>query len=280
MAKFTQDELNKLLWSAADSARGTVDAAVFKDYILAFLFFKYISDIKQAEVEKLKERYGDDKERIALRLRNARFILPEGASFYDIYAQQNADNIGELINVALHKIEDANTTLLHDIFTVDFNSQAILGQTSQRNKMIRDMITDFNKVNLAEVEGDLLGNAYMYMIERFGSDAGKKAGEFFTPKILSSLLAKLAMPKPGDRICDPACGSGGLLLLAGEEVQKQGSQDYALYGQEKTGATYNLARMNMFLHGQDSARIEWGDTLNSPLLVENDHLMQIGRAHV
>lgn len=274
MAKITQDELNKLLWSAADSARGTVDASVFKDYILAFLFFKYISDLKQAEVQKLKERYGDDQERIELRLKNARFILPKGSSFYDIYAQQNADNIGELINIALHKIEDANSALLHDIFTVDFNSQAILGQTSQRNKMIRDMITDFNKVNLAEVEGDLLGNAYMYLIERFGSDAGKKAGEFYTPKVLSSLLAKLAMPKPGDRICDPTCGSGGLLLLAGEEVQKQGSNDYALYGQEKTGATYNLARMNMFLHGQDSARIEWGDTLNNPMLVENDHLMQ------
>lgn len=274
MAKITQDELNKLLWSAADSARGTVDASVFKDYILAFLFFKYISDLKQAEVEKLKERYRDDQERIELRLKNARFILPKGSSFYDIYAKQNADNIGELINIALHKIEDANSALLHDIFTVDFNSQAILGQTSQRNKMIRDMITDFNKVNLAEVEGDLLGNAYMYLIERFGSDAGKKAGEFYTPKVLSSLLAKLAMPKPGDRICDPACGSGGLLLLAGEEVQKQGSNDYALYGQEKTGATYNLARMNMFLHGQDSARIEWGDTLNNPMLVENDHLMQ------
>ena len=200
--------------------------------------------------------------------------MPKGSSFYDIYAEQNADNIGELINIALHKIEDVNSTQLHDIFTVDFNSQAILGQTAQRNKMIRDLITDFNKVNLAEVEGDLLGNAYMYLIERFGSDAGKKAGEFYTPKVLSSLLAKLAMPKPGDRICDPACGSGGLLLLAGEEVQKQGSNDYALYGQEKTGATYNLARMNMFLHGQDSARIEWGDTLNNPMLVENDHLMQ------
>lgn len=274
MAKITQDELNKLLWKAADSARGTVDAAVFKDYILAFLFFKYISDIKQAEVQKLKQRYGDDKARIELRLKNARFVLPEGASFYDVYEQQNADNIGEVINIALHKIEDANITLLHDIFTVDFNSQAILGQTSQRNKMIRDMITDFSKVNLAEVDGDLLGNAYMYLIERFGSDAGKKTGEFFTPKILSSLLAKLAMPKPGDRICDPACGSGGLLLLAGEEVLKQGSNNYALYGQEKTGATYNLARMNMFLHGQDSARIEWGDTLNHPLLVENDELMQ------
>lgn len=274
MAKITQDELNRLLWSAADSARGTVDASVFKDYILAFLFFKYISDLKQAEVQKLKERYGDDQERIELRLKNARFILPKGSSFYDIYAEQNADNIGELINIALHKIEDVNSTQLHDIFTVDFNSQAILGQTAQRNKMIRDMITDFNKVNLAEVEGDLLGNAYMYLIERFGSDAGKKAGEFYTPKVLSSLLAKLAMPKPGNRICDPACGSGGLLLLAGEEVQKQGSNDYALYGQEKTGATYNLARMNMFLHGQDSARIEWGDTLNNPMLVENDHLMQ------
>lgn len=274
MAQITQDELNKLLWSAADSARGAVDASVFKDYILAFLFFKYISDLKQAEEQKLKERYGNNQERIELRLKNARFILPKGASFYDIYSQQNADNIGELINIALRKIEDVNNTLLHNIFTVDFNSQAILGPTGQRNKMIRDMITDFNKVNLAEVEGDLLGNAYMYLIERFGSDAGKKAGEFFTPKILSFLLAKLAMPKPGDRICDPTCGSGGLLLLAGEEVQKQGSNDYALYGQEKTGATYNLARMNMFLHGQDSARIEWGDTLNTPLLVENDHLMQ------
>lgn len=269
----TQDDLNKLLWSAADSARGVVDGGAFKDYLLAFLFYKYISDIKKAEVEKLKLRYGDDKERIALKLKNARFILPEGASFADIYAQQNADNIGELLNIALKKIEEANEAL-HDIFTVDFNSQSILGQTSQRNKMLRDMIGDFNKVDLSEVDGDLLGNAYMFLIERFGSDAGKKAGEFYTPKPIAGLLARLAMPKAGDRICDPTCGSGGLLLLAGEEVEKRGSHDYALYGQEKTGATYNLARMNMFLHHKDSARLEWGDTLNNPLLKENEHLMQ------
>lgn len=272
MATLTQDELNKLLWSAADSARGVVDGGVFKDYILAFLFFKYISDIKKAEVKKLKARYGDDKDRITLKLKNARFILPEGSSFSDIYENQNADNIGELLNIALRKIEEANESL-HDIFTVDFNSQSVLGQTSQRNKMLRDMIGDFNKVDLSEVDGDLLGNAYMYLIERFGSDAGKKAGEFYTPKVVASLLAKLAMPKPGDRICDPTCGSGGLLLLAGEEVEKQGSHDYALYGQEKTGATYNLARMNMFLHHKDSARLEWGDTLNNPLLKEEERLM-------
>ena len=266
MAKITQDELNKLLWNAADSTRGTVDGGMFKDYILAFLFYKYMSDIKQAEAKKLQERYGNDKERIELRLKNARFVLPEGASFYDIYEQQNADNIGELINKALRKIEDANESHLKGIFTVDFNSEAILGQTNQRNKMIRDLITDFNKVDLSDVEGDLLGNAYMYLIERFGSDAGKKAGEFYTPKVLSSLLAKLAQPKPGDRICDPACGSGGLLLLAGEEVSSQGSKNYALYGQEKTGATYNLARMNMFLHNinYDKFNIALGNTLMDP----------------
>lgn len=274
MAKITQDDLNKLLWSAADSARGTVDAGVFKDYVLALLFYKYMSDMHKIERAKLVERYGDDKERIEMRLKNARFVMPDGASFYDVYAQQSADNIGEILNVALQQIEDANDEKLHDIFTVDFNSQAILGPTDQRNKMIRNLLKDFNGADLGEVDDDILGNAYMYMIERFGTEAGKKAGEFFSPRTLCKLVAKLAEPKSGDRICDPTCGSGGLLLLAGAEIEKTGSKDYALYGQEKTGATYNLARMNMFLHGLDSARIEWGDTLNNPLLRDGNGLMK------
>lgn len=274
MAKITQDDLNKLLWAAADSARGVVDAGVFKDYVLALLFYKYMSDMHRVERAKLVERYGDDKERIEMRLKNARFVMPTGASFYDVYAQLSADNIGEILNVALQQIEDANDEKLHDIFTVDFNSQAILGPTAQRNKMIRDLLNDFNRADLSDVDDDILGNAYMYMIERFGTEAGKKAGEFFSPRSLCKLVARLAEPKPGDRICDPACGSGGLLLLAGAEVEKLGSKDYALYGQEKTGATYNLARMNMFLHGKDSARIEWGDTLNNPLLRDGNDLMK------
>ena len=274
MAKITQDELNRILWSAADSARGVVDAGVFKDYVLALLFYKYMSDMHRVERAKLVERYGDDKERIEMRLKNARFVMPDGASFYDVYAQQSADNIGEILNVALQQIEDANDEKLHDIFTVDFNSQAILGPTDQRNKMIRNLLKDFNGADLGEVDDDILGNAYMFMIERFGTEAGKKAGEFFSPRTLCKLVAKLAEPKSGDRICDPACGSGGLLLLAGAEIEKSGSKDYALYGQEKTGATYNLARMNMFLHGLDSARIEWGDTLNNPLLRDGNGLMK------
>lgn len=274
MAKITLDDLKRILDSAADSSRGTVDAGVFKDYVLSLLFYKYMSDMHRVERAKLVERYGDDKERIDIRLKNARFVMPDGASFYDVYAQQSADNIGEILNVALQQIEDANDAKLHDIFTVDFNSQSTLGPTAQRNKMIRDLLNDFNKADLSDVDDDILGNAYMYMIERFGTEAGKKAGEFFSPRTLCKLVAQLAEPKAGDRICDPACGSGGLLLLAGAEVEKTGSKDYALYGQEKTGATYNLARMNMFLRGLDSARIEWGDTLNNPLLRDGNGLMK------
>ena len=272
--KYTQDQLNKTLWSAADSSRGTVDGGVYKDYVLLLLFYKYISDLHQHTVDKLVDRYGSDKDRIALRLKNERFVIPEGASFFDVFKKIDADNLGELINVALHKIEDANSSRLEGIVTVDFNSDAILGKTEQRNKMLRNLITDFSKIDLTEAGDDVIGNAYMYMIERFGTDAGKKAGEFFTVKSVAALLARLAKPQPGWRICDPACGSAGLLLLAGEEIEKQGSKDYALYGQESNMGTYNLARMNMFLHGKDSARIEQGDTLNNPQLKENDRLMK------
>jgi len=272
--QYTQDALNRTLWEAADSSRMNVDASVYKDYVLLFLFYKYTSDLHKHEMETLAERYGNDKDRIALRLKNARFVLPEGMSFYDLYKKKSADNIGELINIALHAIEDANGDRLEGLFSIDFNSDAVLGRTDQRNKMLRHLMDDFAKIDLTAAGDDVIGNAYMYMIERFGSDAGKKAGEFFTVKSVATLLAKLAKPEPGWRICDPACGSGGLLLLAGTEIETQGSKDYALYGQESIGSTYNLARMNMFLHGKDSARLEWGDTLNNPLLKEGDSLMK------
>jgi type I restriction enzyme M protein len=124
------------------------------------------------------------------------------------------------------------------------------------------------------VSEDVIGNTYIYLIERFGSDAGKKAGEFYTPKMVSRLLSALAAPRPGDRICDPSCGSGSLLIEAAQRVEAQGSHDYALFGEEVNGATWALARMNMFIHSKDAARIEWCDTLNSPALVEGDRLMK------
>jgi type I restriction enzyme M protein len=272
--KYTQEGLNKTLWGAADSSRGTVDGGIYKDYVLLVLFYKYISDIHLETLTELRERYGDDKDRIRLRLKNERFVIPEGASFDEVYQHVESDDLGERLNKALHAIEEENVERLGGIVTVDFNSEAVLGNTDQRNKMLRNLLRDFAKIDLTEASDDVIGNAYMYMVERFGADAGKKAGEFFTVHTVAELLARLAKPEPGSRICDPACGAGGLLLLAGAEIEKQGSKDYALYGQESNMGTYNLARMNMFLHGKDSANIKRGDTLNNPLLKEGDELMK------
>ncbi|MEA3450119.1 MAG: type I restriction-modification system subunit M [Patescibacteria group bacterium] len=273
--KYTQEELNKILWAAADSSRTLLEGGVYKDYVLVMLFFKYLSDLSKKQHDKYKARFGKDEARIKEKMKSDRFYLPPRAGFYEIYKRKERDNIGEIINKALHEIEDINKEKLENLFlNLDFNSEAILGKLDERNRMLRNLIDDFYKIDLSDVGDDVIGNAYMYMIEKFGSAAGKKAGEFFTVTSVASLLAKLAQPKNGFRICDPACGSGNLLLLAGKEIENQGSKNYALYGQESTGTTYQLARMNMFLHGRDSARLEWGDTLNNPLLVEDDKLMK------
>lgn len=272
--KYTQKELDDVLWAAADSSRSSVDGGIYKDYSLTMLFFKYLSDLSKKRREEYKKRFGKDEKRIEEKMKLDRFYLPPKASFDYIYSIIEQDNIGEELNKVLHKIEDANKEKLEGVFSVDFNSESILGKLDQRNKMIRHLIHDFYKIDLSDANEDIIGNSYMYLIERFGVDAGKKAGEFFTVRNVAKLVAKLAQPKKGDRICDPACGSGGLLLLAGEEVEKSGSKNYALYGQESTGSTYQLARMNIFVHDKDSTRLEWGDTLNNPQLVENDQLMK------
>ena len=274
--KLTQTEVNNAAWAACDTFRGAVDPAQYKDYILVMLFLKYISDLWNDHIETYRKQYGDDEARIRRRLERERFILPEGASFYDLHTQRSQANVGELINIALEKIEDANRAKLEGVFrNIDFNSEANLGRPKDRNRRLKNMLEDFAKPALdlrpSRVTEDIIGECYIYLISRFASDAGKKAGEFFTPAPVSSLLAKLAAPQPGNTICDPACGSGSLLIQASHEV---GSENFALYGQEVNGATWALARMNMFLHAKDAARIEWCDTLNSPALVEGDQLMR------
>ena len=272
----TQQQINQTAWTACDTFRGAVDAGQYKDYILVMLFLKYISDLWNDHVESYRKQFGGDEARIRRRLERERFILPEGASFYDLHAQRNEPNIGELINIALEKIEDANRAKLEGVFrNVDFNNEANLGRPKDRNRRLKNMLEDFAKPALdlrpSRVSEDIIGECYIYLISRFASDAGKKAGEFYTPTAVSRLLAKLAAPEPGSTICDPACGSGSLLIQASQEV---GSENFSLYGQEVNGATWALARMNMFLHAKDAARIEWSDTLNSPALVEGDHLMR------
>ena len=276
MNKVQQKDINKAAWDACDTFRGVLDPAQYKDYILVMLFVKYISDIWNNHYETYQKEYGNDEVRIRRRLQRERFVLSEGNSFYDLFENRNEANIGELINIALENIETENRLKLEGVFrNIDFNSEANLGKTKDRNRRLKTLLEDFNKPELdmspSRVPGDVIGNTYIYLIERFASDAGKKAGEFYTPHKVSELVAKLCAPRPGARICDPACGSGGLLIEAAQVV---GNDDYALYGMEVNGSTWALARMNMFLHGADAARIEWCDTLTAPALVENDRLMK------
>ena len=273
----SQDEINAILWKACDTFRGTVDPSEYKNYILVMLFVKHLSDVWRDHWEEYRQKYRGDEERMRRRMEKERFRLPDGCSFDDLYAQRNATNLGEIINIALEKLEDANRAKLEGVFrNIDFNSEANLGRAKERNERLKHLLADFNDPRLdlrpSRTNGrDVIGDAYEYLMGRFASGAGKKAGEFYTPPEVSELLAKLVDPKPGERICDPACGSGSLLVKCAKQV---GSDDYALYGQENNGSTWALAMMNMFLHNVTFARIEWGDTLRDPHLVEKDALMK------
>ena len=293
--KIDQKDINNAAWAACDTFRGVVDPSQYKDYILVMLFLKYISDVWQDHYEEYRKLYGADNVRIIRKLERERFVLPVvilmeknketgeetvldtfEATYSSLYERRSAANIGELINIVLDHIEEKNRAKLEGVFrNIDFNSEANLGKTKDRNRRLKQLLEDFHKPQLdmrpSRVSEDVIGNTYIYLIERFASDSGKKAGEFFTPLKVTELVARLAGPKPGDRICDPACGSGGLLIQAARQV---GDRNFALFGQESNGSTWALCRMNMFLHSFDSARIEWCDTLNSPLLVENDRLMK------
>lgn len=279
----SQDEINNIVWKACDTFRGAVDPSEYKNYILTMLFLKYLSDLWKDKKREYQEKYKGDAERVKRALSRERFMLPDECDFDYLYSKRDAPNIGELINIALEKIEDANKSKLENVFrNIDFNSEPALGQSKERNRRLKHLLDDFNdpKLDLRPCrigKRDIIGDVYEYLIGQFAAGAGKKAGEFYTPKEVSILLAKLVQPKAGDRICDPACGSGSLLIQVSKEVHDDNgstSKNFSLFGQESNGSTWALARMNMFLHEQDGARIEWCDTITNPKLVEDDKLIK------
>lgn len=272
----SQKDINSAAWSACDNFRGVMDGSAYKDYILTILFVKYISDVWKERKENYRGKYKSDQLRIDRKLQREPFQLPEGTDFDSLYNQRNATNIGELINEALEKIQRANKDKLEGIFrNIDFNSEANLGQAADKNNRLKSLLETFNNPNLdmrpSRVSEDVIGNTSMYLIERFASNVGKKAGEFYTPHKVSELVARLCKPQKGARICDPTCGSGGLLIEAKRAV---GSDDYALYGMEVNGNTWALCRMNMFLHQTSFAQIEWCNALTGPALKEDGCLMK------
>lgn len=275
--RVTHSEINDIVWRACDTFRGAIDPSEYKNYILTMLFIKYMSDLWKDKRDEYEKRYKGNAARVKRALERERFVVPAECDFDHLYEHRRESNIGELINIALERIEDANKEKLENVFrNIDFNSEPALGQTKERNRRLQHLLDDFANPKLdlrpSQIgDRDVIGDVYEFLISRFAAGAGKKAGEFYTPAEVSTLLAKLLNPGKGAQICDPACGSGSLLIRVAKEVP---GDDFALSGMEVNGSTWALCKMNMFLHGVDSARVEWCNTLTNPRLAEEDRLLK------
>lgn len=267
--KITLSQLEQYLSKAAWILKGPVDASDFKVYIFPLLFFKRLSDVYDEEYQQALEESNGDVEYASLPEFH-RFEIPEGCHWSDV--REITSNVGLAIEKALRGIEQANQEYLYGIFGD--------AQWSNKNKLsdrlLIDLIEHFSQYNLSNnnVDADLLGNAYEYLIKHFADLTNKKAGEFYTPRSVVHLLGLILDPKEGESIYDPACGTGGMLLECVDHLKDQDS-DYRtlkLYGQEKNLTSSSIARMNMFLHGIEDFEIHRGDTLRSPAFFEADGL--------
>lgn len=265
----TQQELEKYLWGAATTLRGTIDAGDYKQYIFPLLFFKRISDVYDEEFEKALTESDGDMEYAAF-AENHHFQIPEGARWQDV--RETTVNIGQALQGAMRAIEQANPDTLQGIF----------GDASWTNKerlsdaMLTNLIEHYSQhtLNLANVPDDKLGNAYEYLIKEFADDSGHTAAEFYTNRTVVKLMTMIMDPQPGESVYDPTCGSGGLLLNCALHLKDEGKEyrTLKLYGQEINLLTSAIARMNMFMHGIEEFEIVRGDTLANPGLIENGEL--------
>lgn len=271
----TKAQIENTLWNACDTFRGTIQSHVYKDYLLVMLFEKYLSDAYEEKYQELSSKYDGDAARIERALARERFILKEESKFSYLYENRNNPKIGELINKALENIEEENKGKLRNVFrSIDFNSSINFNDDKNKLAVLKTLLTDFNSLDLRPSQldnADIIGDAYEYLIAKFASDAGQKGGEFYTPSMVSELVARIVDPKENDRILDPTCGSGSLLLKAFKKVPNGKAQ---IYGQELNVQTHALCKMNMFLHGVDDAKIFNGDTISNPQTLEGDKLMK------
>lgn len=275
------------IWDAACSIRGAADAAKFKDYILPLIFVKRLCDVFDDEIDRIADELHKRNTRAersrskALQLVErdkslVRFYLPirpkdpEKEATWDVI-RTLSDKIGQQLTDILRSVAKENTSLQGIIDRIDFNATTH-GQRDiddDRLSMLIEKISQ-KRLGLKDVEPDIIGRSYEYLIRKFAEGSGQSAGEFYTPAEVGIIMAKIMDPDPGMEIYDPTCGSGGLLIkceLVLEEKMKLKSKDkYAplkLYGQEFTPSTWAMAKMNMVIHDMEG-EIEIGDTLKNP----------------
>lgn len=266
--KMNLTQLKQFLWRSADILRGKIDSSDYKKYIFGLLFYKRISDSWDEEYKKVLEEYHDEE--VARADHNHRFQVPMDCRWEVV--QKQAEGIGHKLNEVFDKLTNANSPKLDKIFDdLDFaNKDKFPNETLQR------LVNHFSQHNFGDnyISSDLLGDAYEYLIEQFAADAGKKGGEFYTPREVERVIISILKPHEKDHIYDMAVGSGGFLLEAYHHLKNEAGEKKArslyLYGQEINIGTYAIAKINMFLHGLDSADIQRGDTLADPKFLNPD----------
>ncbi len=270
MSGLSLQQLESHLWGAANILRGSIDSGDFKHYIFGLLFYRRLCDVWEEEYEQKLAQYDDAD--LAADPDEHRFHIPEGHFWKDV--RKHTTNIGEHLNSAFHAIEDANHRLRGVFQDVDFNNKERFPDA-----VLERLLQHFEEHRLrnVDVEADILGNAYEYLIAQFADDAGKKGGEFYTPKMVVRLIVECLKPEEGMSVYDPTCGSGGMLLEAFHHLERQNQdpRSLSLFGQEKNLNTWAICSMNLFLHDIDDAFVERGDTLLDPKHLVGDGVKAI-----